>query len=98
MAANLQAARARLPGGETLRRYTEVAHLLTGDFTATAEDGVHWVRALVAELQIPGLRVYGVAAEHVSILVERAAQASSMKSNPLPLTAGELADILGRSL
>ena len=98
MAANLQAARARLPGGETLRRYTEVAHLLTGDFTATAEDGVHWVRAIVAELQIPGLRVYGVAAEHVSILVERAAQASSMKSNPLPLTAGELADILGRSL
>ena len=98
MAANLRAARARLPGGETLRRYTEVAHLLTGDFAATAEDGVRWVRALVAELQIPGLRVYGVAAEHVSILVERAAQASSMKSNPLPLTAGELADILVRAL
>jgi alcohol dehydrogenase class IV len=98
MAANLQAASARQPGGEILRRYAEVARLLTGDSTATAEDGVRWVRALVVELQIPGLRVYGVTEEHLPLLVERAAQASSMKANPLPLTAGELADILGCSL
>ena len=59
---------------------------------------MRWVRALVVELQIPGLRVYGVTEEHLPLLVERAAQASSMKANPLPLTAGELADILGCSL
>ena len=98
MAVNLQAAAARLPGGETLGRYTEVARLLTGDSTATAEDGVRWVRALVVELQIPGLRAYGVTLEHVPLLVERAARASSMKANPLPLTSGELTDILVRSL
>lgn len=98
MAGNLQAARARLPGGEALRRYAEVARLLTGEPTATAEDGVRWVRALVAELQIPGLRDYGVTVGHIPLLVERAAQASSMKSNPLLLTAGELTDLLARSL
>jgi alcohol dehydrogenase class IV len=75
-----------------------VARLLTGDSSATAEDGVRWVRSLMFEMQIPGLRVYGVTTEHIPILVERAAQASSMKANPLPLTSGELAEILARSL
>jgi alcohol dehydrogenase class IV len=98
MAVNLQAARARQPSGETLRRYTELAQLLTGDATATAEDGVRWVRALVDELLIPGLRVYGVTSDHVTLLVERAAQASSMKANPLPLTRDELVEIITRSL
>jgi alcohol dehydrogenase class IV len=98
MAVNMQAARVRLPGGGTLQRYTQVARLLTGDSTATAEDGVRWVRALVVELQVPGLRAYGVATEHIPILVERAAKASSMKTNPLPLNSDELAEILARSL
>jgi alcohol dehydrogenase class IV len=98
MAANLRAAMATLPDSGTLRRYTEVARLLTGDSSATAEDGVRWVRSLMFEMQIPGLRVYGVTTEHIPILVERAAQASSMKANPLPLTSGELAEILARSL
>jgi alcohol dehydrogenase class IV len=98
MAVNLQAAWARQPGGETLRRYTELAGMLTGDITATAEDGVRWVRALVDELQIPGLRIYGVTSNHVTLLAERAAQASSMKANPLPLTHDELVEIITRSL
>jgi alcohol dehydrogenase class IV len=98
MAANLQAAQARQPGGESLRSYAAVACLLTGDSTATAEDGVRWVRGLVAELQIPGLRAYGVSSDHVTALVEAAARASSMKANPLPLTADELAGILVQSL
>jgi alcohol dehydrogenase class IV len=98
MEANLRAARLRQPKGETRRNYATVARLLTGDTTATAEDGIRWVRALVAELQIPGLRTYGVGREHVAPLVEAAARASSMKANPLPLTADELADILLQSL
>jgi alcohol dehydrogenase class IV len=98
MAANLGAARARQPGGATLRRYTEVARLLTGDPAATAEDGVRWVRALVAELLIPGLRAYGVTSDHVSVLVEKAAQASSMQANPLPLTPAELTAILNLAI
>ena len=94
MEANLQAARTRPTAAPVLSRYAEVARLLTGDATATAEDGVRWVRALVAELQIPPLRTYGISSEHVPALVKQAAQASSMKANPLPLTAGELTAIL----
>jgi alcohol dehydrogenase class IV len=98
MDANLRAARARQPGGETLQRYTEVAQILTGDAVATADAGVDWVRELVAELGIPGLHAYGIGSEHVAELVEKAAQASSMKANPLPLTSDELTEILLRAL
>jgi alcohol dehydrogenase class IV len=98
MAANLRAAQTRQSAGETLRRYAEVARLLTGDATATAEDGVRWVRALVAELQIPGLRAYGVTADDVPALAANAANASSMKANPLPLTTDELTGILLQAL
>ena len=94
MEANLQAARTRPTATPVLARYAEVARLLTGDAAATPEDGVRWVRALVAELQIPPLRTYGVAPEHIASIVQKAAQVSSMKANPLPLTAEELAALL----
>jgi alcohol dehydrogenase class IV len=98
MAANLKAARARQPDGETLRRYTEAARLLTGDSSAGSDDGVRWVRALVNELGIPPLRTYGITSGHLPDLVAKAAQASSMKANPLPLTPDELAGILSEAL
>jgi alcohol dehydrogenase class IV len=94
MAANLQAGRTQANGAATVERHGAVARLLTGDSTATAEDGVRWVRALVAELRIPGLRTYGVTAEDVPVLVEKAARASSMKSNPVALSAEQMAAIL----
>jgi alcohol dehydrogenase class IV len=98
MAVNLRAATARLPAGAAVRRYTEVARLLAGDPAATAEEGVRRVRALVAELGIPGLGAYGVTREHLPVLAARAAAASSMQANPLPLTPEELTEILDRSL
>ena len=53
MEANLRALRQRQPAADTLRRYDEVARLVTGMPTATAEAGVEWVRKLVADLRIP---------------------------------------------
>ncbi|MDD3179950.1 MAG: iron-containing alcohol dehydrogenase [Opitutaceae bacterium] len=98
METNLRAARARLTGGETERRYTEAARLLTARGTATADDGVQWVRELVTELGIPGLRSYGLGPEHIPTLITKAAHASSMKANPLPLTEEELQEILVSAL
>ena len=98
MAANLGAARLRQPGGGTLRRYEEVARLLTDRPTATADDGVVWVRQLVAELAIPRLGVYGIKPADIPALVTKAAQASSMKANPLALTPGELTAIIAAAL
>ncbi len=94
MAANLRALRERAPESPALARYEEVARLLTGDPGATADDGVSWVDDLVAELDIPSLAAYGVTAGDFPSLVRQAAASSSMKANPVPLTAEEMEGIL----
>jgi alcohol dehydrogenase class IV len=94
MATNLRALRSRSPGSDTLRRYDDVARLVTGDSTAKADDGVRWVGELVRDLQISKLREYGVGEQRVAELVEKAAKASSMKANSIVLTNEELAEIL----
>ena len=97
MAANLRRLRERPPSDEALRRFDEVARRLTGHPAATAEAGVDWVQELVAALRIPPLRTYGVTAANFPLLVEKAVQASSMKSNPVALDAGDLREILARA-
>jgi alcohol dehydrogenase class IV len=97
MEANLRALRQRQPVADTLRRYEEVARLVTGSGSATAEAGVEWVRKLVADLRIPSLGDYGLKREHTAELVEKASQASSMKANPIALTPDELAEVLERA-
>jgi len=71
-----------------------VARLLTGNTGASADDGVKWVRELVGDLQIKPLGAYGIREEHVTDLVAKAANASSMKANPVELTPVELAETL----
>lgn len=97
MEVNVRALRQRAPDSEALRRYGEVARLLTGQAQATADDGVRWVQTLCAELGIEPLRTWGVGPEHFDLLCDRAAAASSMKANPIPLTADERRDILQRA-
>ena len=98
MEMNVQALRARAPGSEPLRRYEEVARLLTGQSHAAAEDGVRWVAALCHKLEIPPLRAYGVTGSDIPDLVAKAAHASSMKGNPIALTSEELRRIVSSSL
>jgi alcohol dehydrogenase class IV len=90
MAANISALRMRAPQHLALERYTVIARLLTGRNEATAEEGINWVRALCAELNIPSLRAWGIAEADLPAVVEKAALASSMQANPLSLTAQEL--------
>jgi alcohol dehydrogenase class IV len=96
--ANLHALRERAPGSPALARYARVAALLTGDAAAAPEDATVWLRALVTELAIPGLGIYGVGPAEVEELAEKAARASSMKANPVELTLGELATIVKAAL
>jgi alcohol dehydrogenase class IV len=98
MEINIRALRARAAEGESLARYTVVARMLTGNAEARAEDGAAWVSRLCRELEIPPLATYGVRPEDVAALVEKAAQASSMKGNPIALTPDELAEVLTRAL
>jgi alcohol dehydrogenase class IV len=81
-----------------LPRFDVVARALTGHANACAEDGVAFIESLVAELAVPGLSSYGVRSSDIPGIVEKAAAASSMKGNPIPLTVAELSEILERAL
>ncbi|MHC1765944.1 MAG: iron-containing alcohol dehydrogenase [Verrucomicrobiia bacterium] len=94
MDVNIRALRQRVPGGDALARYVDVARILTGSPSATAEDGVAWVGDLTRNLGVAPLRQYGLKDEHFPELVGKAAKASSMKANPIPLTPDELRDAL----
>lgn len=90
MAANINALRARAPQHPALERYATIAGLLTGHSEASAEDGIDWMRRFCAELEVSPLRTWGIRQADLPGVVEQAAQASSMKANPIPLTNGEL--------
>ena len=94
MAANIRALRERAPGSAALARYETVARLVTGKADARAEDGAAWAGEICRRLAIPPLAKYGTGEADVATLVEKAAQASSMKGNPVALTGEELAGIL----
>jgi len=98
MEMNLRALRARAPQCAALDRYQEVARMLTGRADATAEDGIGWTREICQELEIPPLKAYGIGEPDVAALTADAAKASSMKGNPLPLTAQELSEVLAQAI
>jgi alcohol dehydrogenase class IV len=97
MAVNVRALRERAPQSRALARYHEVAALVTGSAQARAEDGVRWVSELCKRLEVPSLAAWGVRPPDFGELAEKAAQASSMKANPIPLTEAELREILIRA-
>lgn len=97
MEANVRALTQRAPSHPALTRYGEIARLVTGKPGAVAQDGIEWVRRLVADLGIPPLGLYGIRAEHSAELVAKASQASSMKANPIELTAAELGEVLDQA-
>lgn len=81
-----------------IERYTEIARIVTGDNQASAYDGVEWVRNLVRDLNIPSLSVHGMSETHIPEAVQKTLNASSYKGNPIPLSEGELSEILERAL
>jgi alcohol dehydrogenase class IV len=98
MEVNIRALRQRAPASDALRRYAEVARILTGDPQAGPDDGFRWVAQLCVALQIPPLRAWGVDELAIPDLVERAARAGSMKGNPIALTPEELREIVARAI
>ena len=98
MAVNVQALQERLAGSEALRRYDEIACILTGSDKATAGDGVAWVQELCQALRVPSLASYGVTPEDFPVLIEKGSVSSSMQGNPIKLTSDEMREILARSL
>jgi alcohol dehydrogenase class IV len=96
--ANIAALKTRQPDSAALKRYDEVAQLLTGDRTATAADGAEWIGELCEMLHVPGLSAYGVTKADLADLIEKSARSSSMKGNPIALTPDEMRGILTQAL
>ncbi|MGE3310762.1 MAG: iron-containing alcohol dehydrogenase [Limisphaerales bacterium] len=94
MALNLQALRQRVPDSPSLERFATLAQALTGRPDSAPEHGVEWIRELVGELAAPTLRALGVGKDSFPEIADKSAAASSMKSNPVSLSAGELIALL----
>jgi len=94
MRVTLRALNEREPESPVLFKFMEMAVMLTGDVSATPEDGINWLTELCEELAIPRLRDMGVSRDDFDDLAVKGANASSMKGNPIELTHDELREIL----
>jgi alcohol dehydrogenase class IV len=98
MAVNVEALQTRAPNSEALRRYDEIAQIVTGRPDAVAADGVAWIKDLCAELAVPPLSSHGITADDLPALVEKAAVATSTQRNPIALTPDEMLAIVQQAL
>lgn len=80
----------------SLARYAEIARFVGAG--SNPEDVVTWADALAQSLRIPPLSSYGLTNEHFSQVISQALAASSMKTNPVPLTPSHLSSLLRRAL
>jgi alcohol dehydrogenase class IV len=82
---------------EVIRRFNDVARLLTGVATARAADSLPWLRGLCRDLKVPRLGVLGVQQSDFDTIAGKALESSSMKGNPVELAPGQLREILERA-
>ncbi|HPI92869.1 MAG TPA: iron-containing alcohol dehydrogenase [Deltaproteobacteria bacterium] len=94
---NLRALRTRSPGSPAVRRFEEVARIMTGNPEARADDGITWLRELCSHMKVPPLSEIGIEEDVYPELISGARRASSMKGNPIVLTDEELDEILHRA-
>jgi alcohol dehydrogenase class IV len=99
---NLRALQNRDPQSPSIKRLAEAgARLLgrtAGGTTETVLAAAAWVRDFCTEMEIPGLRSFGMGEDDLLPLAAAAQQASSMKANPVTLTAAELVGIIKSAL
>ena len=98
MASNVPALQERLPGSGPLRRYEEIARILTRFSTPAAMDRILRVEQLCASLQVPSLASYGMMMADLPILIEKVSVGSSMQRNAIQLPREEMWEILAQAL
>lgn len=94
MVTNVKALKERGEDPTVLKRYEEVAKILTGDTHATIDQGMAWIMDLSSHLAIPKFSSYGIDEKDYDLIVEKSMKASSMKGNPIELTKEELRALL----
>ncbi len=92
--ANLAALQAREPDHAVVMRFDQIARFMLNDPAASAEDAMDWIDQTSQSFGIPGLGAYGVRPADYADIVETSSVSSSMKGNPITLSADELKAIL----
>jgi alcohol dehydrogenase class IV len=95
--ANVRALQMRESNSPALKRYDEVAQLLTGRSTAGASEAIEWLHQLCADLNVAPLSQFSFTTNDIPQVIVQAQKASSMKGNPITLTDGELVRILSQA-
>ena len=95
---NVKALTEREPTSDYLKRFDEVAEILTGKREAKAGDAVIWIQQLCEHLKVPSLSTFGITEEDFPEIIEKSMVASSMKGNPIVLTYEELEEILRKAM
>ena len=96
--ANIRALQQRQPNHPTLERFDDIARFILDDPSANASAALDWIDETSRLFGIPKLGSYGVQAADFDVIVEKSSQSSSMKGNPLQLSADELKAILWAAL
>jgi len=94
---NVKALKSREPQSAYLKRFEEVAQIITNNPNASPSDGVEWIVKLCKSMDIPSLQHYGVTKDQFGVIAEKSASSSSMQGNPVKLTKEELLDILEKA-
>ncbi len=98
---NIRALKERDPDSPALEKYARAAALLTGLSMDDRDDSLEALVKLLREwtdrLELPRLGALGVQVKDLDRIVA-ASRGSSMKSNPIELTDGEVAEIVSRRL
>ena len=98
MAANVRGLRGGGGTGQSLGRADEVGRLLLGLGDGDADAAVTWLRNTVEGLGVPRLGELGVRVADLPAIADQAQRSSSMKGNPVALSASELIHILEAAL
>jgi len=98
MESNIRAITSRLSDSPIIARFNEIGQILTGNHSATADDGLFWINSLCEILKVPSLSEFGLKEADIPTIIEKSKNASSMKGNPIELTDEELAEILRKAL
>jgi len=98
MRANVETLSATGASSSTLKRFDDLATLLTGRDTASADDAVRWIQKLSEDLRVRPLSELGLTQETLAVTVENSLHASSMKGNPADLSKEALERILQSAL
>ncbi len=94
MKENIQSCELDLTKTETVKKFREIASILTNNQEASVSDGLAWIHQIVEEFRIPRLADFGINVSSHQAIIEKAIISSSMKKNPVKLDNSALEKIL----